>query len=223
MTVPPAVALFAAPGVSRSTRLHTRLRWWWCPLGAVDAAVPAVGDVLEVGCGHGLVALHLALSSPARSVTGVDIDEAKIVEAVAASGRLTPGTASVRFEAVAAGYRPGPGDAWDAVVMVDVLYLLAEADQRELVEAAAATIRPGGAVVLKEMALEPRWKLAWNRFQETLATKVFRITESVGAGLTFVPPVEMAGWLAGAGLDVETRRVDRGYPWPHHLVIGRRP
>jgi len=78
-------------------------------------------------------------------------------------------------------------------------------------------------VVVKEMGLEPRWKLRWNRFQETLATKVFRITDSVGAGLTFVAPDVMAAWLTAEGLDVTTTRVDKGYPWPHHLVIARRP
>ncbi len=215
---PRAVRLFAS--APRGTRLHTRLRWWWCPFPVIAAAVPRRGDVLEVGCGHGLLSLYLGLESPGRHVVGVDIDGDKIAEAKEAAGRLHAGEADVTFEAVAPGYLPN--GAWDAVVVADVLYLLPRDDQRALVTAAAAAVRPGGVVVLKEMGTQPRWKARWNRAQETLATRVFRITESVGAGMTFVSPDEMAEWLTVAGLDVEHRSVDHGYPWPHHLVVATR-
>jgi len=88
---------------------------------------------------------------------------------------------------------------------------------------AAAVVRPGGVVVVKEMGLTPRWKLRWNRFQETLATRVVKITEHTDAGLHFVPPEEMAAWLEAKGLVAEVLRVDRGYPWPHTIVVGRSP
>jgi hypothetical protein len=32
----------------------------------------------------------------------------------------------------------------------------------------------------------------------------------------------MAGWLEEQDLAVELRPVDRGYPWPHHLLVARR-
>ena len=216
-----AVELFARADVARSTRLHTRLRWWWCPFAAIEGAVPRRGDVLEVGCGHGLLTLHLALSAADRAVTGVDIDGAKIAEANAAAARLQPSEATVSFETVPPGYLPSPEAGWDAVVIADVLYLLPAEVQRAVVEAAARAVRVGGAVVIKEMALTPRWKLAWNRAQETLATKVFSVTQSANHDLVFVAPDDMAQWLLDAGLDVESRRLDRGYPWPHHLLVGR--
>jgi 2-polyprenyl-3-methyl-5-hydroxy-6-metoxy-1,4-benzoquinol methylase len=223
MTAPERRALGLFAGGPRSSRLHTRLRWWWCPFPAIEQAVGDAADVLEVGCGHGLLSLYLALARPGRRVTGVDIDADKIKEAAAAAGGLAPQEADITFEAVAPGYLPGPERSWGAVVFADVLYLLPDEDQRALVVAAARAVREGGVVVIKEMGLTPRWKLRWNRFQETMATKVLRITESVGAGLTFVAPEVMAGWLADEGLDVTTRRIDHGYPWPHHLVVARRP
>jgi 2-polyprenyl-3-methyl-5-hydroxy-6-metoxy-1,4-benzoquinol methylase len=127
----------------------------------------------------------------------------------------------VTFEAVEPGYVPS--GSWDAVVIADVLYLLPEEQQTALVVGAAAVTRPGGVVVLKEMGLEPKWKFGWNRAQETLATRVFKVTDSIGHGMTFVEPDTMAVWLRNEGLDVEHHRVDHGYPWPHHLVVGRRP
>lgn len=212
-------ALAAYRDLPLATRLHTRLRWWWCPFPAIEAAVPAGGDVLELGCGHGLLSLYLAVAAPGRRVHGVDIDEAKVAQAATAAQALPP-TATVTFAPVAPGYLPE--GTWDAVVVADVLYLLPPEVQRAIVTAAAGGVRPGGVVVLKEMGLTPRWKLQWNRVQETLATRVLHITDHTGAGLSFVAPDVMAGWLAGAGLDASVTRVDRGYPWPHHLVVGRK-
>jgi 2-polyprenyl-3-methyl-5-hydroxy-6-metoxy-1,4-benzoquinol methylase len=212
-----AVELFA--NAPRATRLHTRLRWWWCPFPVIEAAVPVDGDVLEVGCGHGLLTLHLALQSPQRHAVGVDIDSAKIAEAKEAARHLRPGEANVSFEAVDPGYVPE--GAWDAIVIADVLYLLPEDDQRALLTAAATALRPAGVVVVKEMGLRPQWKAKWNSTQETLATRVFGVTDSVGSGLVFVEPERMASWLTDAGLIAEHRPVDHGYPWPHHLIVAK--
>ena len=213
-----ALSLYHQAGIP--ARLQTRLRWWWCPVPAVDAEVPSDARVLEVGCGHGLVSFYLALSAPDRRVVGIDIDADKIAAARAAAAGLAPGEAEVRFETVQSGEVPaGP---WDAVVTVDVLYLLPPEDQRRLLAAMAGSLAPGGVIVLKESGLRPRWKFRWSRFQETLATRVLGITESAGAGLAFTAPEELAAWLASTGLEASHRPIHAGYAWPHHLVVGRR-
>src|SRR5205085_11501425 len=66
-----AIALYdTAP---RGDRFHVRARWWSAPLVDVERAAPVHGRILEIGCGHGLLSLYLALSAPGRHVTGVDI------------------------------------------------------------------------------------------------------------------------------------------------------
>jgi O-methyltransferase involved in polyketide biosynthesis len=113
---------------------------------------------------------------------------------------------------------PGP---WDAIVVVDVAYLLDRATQRRLLEDCAAQLAPGGVLAVKEMALAPTWKFRWNRMQETLAVRVLGIT--VGEEMTFVDPAEMGQWMSAGGLDVRHVPLHKGYPHPHHLVVGRRP
>ena len=146
-----AVELFA--GAPRATRLHTRLRWWWCPFPVIEAEVPKVGDVLEVGCGHGLLSLYLGLESPARRVVGVDIDSAKIAEAKEAAGRLRPGEADVSFEAVDPGYVPREYLGRDRDRRCAVPAAPSQTEQ-SLLDAAARALRPGGALVVKEMGLD---------------------------------------------------------------------
>ncbi len=197
-------------------RLHVWVRWLSCPFPPVVDVLPTAGRVLEVGCGHGLFSGYLARRAPGLEVLGVDIDAQKIAVAAAAEpldgGRL-------RFAVGASGSVPdGP---WDAVVLVDVLYLLDEAGQRALLKSCAAVLAPGGVLVVKDMATRPRWKARWNALQEALSVRVLGITAG-SPEFAFVDPDERARWLVAAGLrDVRMRRLDRGRVHPHHLLVGR--
>ena len=198
-------------------RLHVRGRFRTCPVALVDAEVPRVGRVLEVGCGHGLISAYLALSSRDRDVTGVDIDARKIAIASHARSHADPQAARLQFRHVAVGELPeGP---WDAIVIVDVLYLLDRPAERALLDDCAARLAPQGVLVVKETDVSPRWKHWVAKVQEVVATKVLRIT--AGSSLSFTPIAEMADHLRALGLDVTTRRVDKGYLYPHALVVAR--
>jgi len=119
--------------------------------------------------------------------------------------------------AIALEDRSGP---WDAILFVDVLYLLDPADQEALLRRAARELAPGGALLVKEVENRPRDKALWNRVQETMAVRVFGIT--AGRRLRFLSPERHAAWLEDEGLEVERARLDRGYAHPHHLLVAQR-
>ena len=202
-----------------AVRAHVRVRWATCPFRAVAAQLPPGGRVLELGCGHGLFSLLAALSSPGRAVLGVDVDGRKVEHGRAAARRAR----ERGFDCDIAVAPPGevPEGPWDAIVVVDVLYLLDAGTQRRLLGDCARRLAPGGVLAVKEMTLSPAWKFRWNRAQETLAVRVLGITH--GGELTFVAPSEMEEWMAADGLEVGHLSLQRGYPHPHHLVLGRRP
>ncbi len=203
-------------GAPATVRAHVGVRWATCPFPAVAAQLPLAGRILEIGCGHGLLSLYLALESPERSITGIDVDEDKLAAARAAAAGA--GLAAT-FDAVAGAELPeGP---WEGIAIVDVLYLLAADDQVALLRSCGGLLAPGGVLAVKEMALVPRWKARWNAVQETASVKVLGITE--GEELTFLPPAEMAAAMAAGGLTVRDRPVHRGYPHPHHLLVGTKP
>ncbi|MCU1690028.1 MAG: Methyltransferase type 12 [Jatrophihabitantaceae bacterium] len=214
-----ALALYR--GESRGARAHTLVRWFSCPFAPIAAALPTHGRILEIGCGHGLFSAYAALIEPGRSLVGTDIDADKIAHAQAA---LAPISDRVAARVAPDGEVPdsdGPDGGWDAIVIVDMLYLLPEAAQRALLRGAAAKVRPGGRLVVKEMSTSPSWKARWNRLQETLSVRVLRITE--GGTMAFVDPGVMAGWLRTDGFGVEVRRLDAGRLHPHAMLIATRP
>jgi SAM-dependent methyltransferase len=225
-------ALAAYAEQSAAVRLHARVRWYSAPFPAIAGVLPDTGRILEIGCGHGLFSVYAALAGGALAVRGVDIDRDKVAVAQAVAGNVA---ADLEFDVSPSGaVSPGP---WDAIVVVDMLYLLPAAQQQQLLTEAAGELAPGGRLVIKEMSRTPRWKAAWNTAQETLAVSILGITEQESsppprpgtergdlrpARFDFAAPETMAGWLAGAGLATSSRRLDRGRIHPHHLLVGHR-
>jgi 2-polyprenyl-3-methyl-5-hydroxy-6-metoxy-1,4-benzoquinol methylase len=199
----------------RRERLHVAGRLRSCPMAAIAAATPVTGRVLDFGCGHGVAARYLAITSSGREITGVDVDGDKLRDGRAAADRAG---LPVRFEQVPEAYRP-VGE-WDAITIVDVLYLLGEDAALEVVDAAAAALVPGGVLVIKEIDVRPRWKYWFAVAQEQAATKLLRITE--GSRVHFLAPKQITERLVKAGLHVEEKPLHRGRLHPHHLIVGRK-
>lgn len=210
-----ARAISAFGAATWPTRAHIRLRAATCPIDAIDRLLPTEGDVVDVGCGHGLTTIRFALRRPGRSLRGVDIDPTKLDLARAAASAA--GVADrVRFDLVDPDWLPEPASA-DAVVVVDVLYLLDRQRRADLLGASAAACRPGGVVVVKETARHPAWKRRLTIAQEHVSVKVTRIT--AGTTIELADETELRGPLERAGLVVTTHDLSRGRPHPHLALV----
>jgi 2-polyprenyl-3-methyl-5-hydroxy-6-metoxy-1,4-benzoquinol methylase len=201
-----------SPGV----RLHTWLRAWSAPLREVVEALPREGFLLDVGCGHGLVSNEVALRSPLARVLGIDVSSTKI-----ASARATVGSRpNIEFRQASLGETGESG--CDALSLIDVLYLVPAASWTGFLETCFNKLRPGGAFVLKEIGVEPRWKFRRLKFQEFLSTRVFRITQ--GDVMHFESAEALGARLTAIGFEaVRILRLDAGFASPHVLLTARRP
>lgn len=198
-------------GEPPDVRLHTALRALSCPFGALLAEVPPGARLLDYGCGHGVLTA-LAASRAGARVTGVDIDERKVA---VARRRVGP---PASFHVIEPGCVPaGP---WDAITVVDVLYLLPSEEQRSLLAALARQLAPGGVLLVKEMHTGSRVKARLMQLQERVMVEVLERTR--GAELVFTDPGHLVQALEAAGLTTTARRVDRWYPHPHHLIVATR-
>jgi len=205
----------------RAGRLHATARWWSAPFAELELEVPLSGDILEVGCGHGVFSTYLAITSTARHVLGVDIDADKIALARQATERLEPGEADVRFDSLPSGAVPRIEGGWRSIVFADVLYLLGRDRRAALLAECVDALAPGGLLVVKEVDTRPLFKAKIAQAQELLATKVFRITD--GHTLDFASSEELAASLQELGLSTLSKRIDHGYLHPHCVVLGTKP
>ena len=201
---------------SIGARLHTRLRAWSAPLDAVVEALPRDGTLLDVGCGHGLISNEVALRSPLASVLGVDVSETKI-----ASARATVGArANVEFRL--APLESVPESGFDAVSLIDVLYLVPLGSWTPFLTTCLGKLRPGGIFVLKEIGTEPWWKFERLKLQEFMSTRILRITK--GDTMHFESGEDLKQRLVSLGFeDVALQPLDSGYASPHLLLTARRP
>ena len=104
------------PGINLGTKVFLHLRWLLTPYERMAAYAPKVGKVLDVGCGHGLLAMEMALSGPHRTVLATDHDVARIELATQAGKGIT----NLKFE-VSTG-SPVADGTFDAIMMIDFLH-----------------------------------------------------------------------------------------------------
>ncbi|MCU1368934.1 MAG: methyltransferase [Ilumatobacteraceae bacterium] len=186
------------------------------PFDELEALVPPSGDILDYGCGSGLFSIQLALASAPRTVHGVDLSPYKVAQGRAAADRAA---ARVDLDVVEPGWQPPPS-SYDAVVMCDVLYLMAPAEIERSVAAAARSLRPGGTLVIKEIVARPRWKHRVAGLQELLSVHIFRWTQGVSFNLLPLDAARSA--LPAAAFARREVPLDRGYPYSHAALVAVR-
>lgn len=193
-------------------RLLQHYRPYVCPFGALMRWVPRGGTVLDVGCGGGLW-LGL-LAQRGHIARGVGFDAAAPVIDLARSmsaGAGLEGTLDFLHLPVE---RPWPEGTFDAVTIVDVLHHVPPAFQAEVIRTAAGKVRPGGRLIVKDIAPEDRVRAFANRMHDlTLAKQWVRYMTRdaiVGAGRS-------------AGLTLEHAERINTLWYGHDLCVFSRP
>lgn len=201
-----------------AVRAHTAARWAAAPLTEVETYLPERGRILEFGCGHGVFSLLAALASEGRSITGVDIDERKIVEAGSAASHLGLDRRRADFKQIDGSWTPGPDDCWQAIAVLDVLYLLGREKAAEWMDAAVQSLSPTGTLIVKEVDPNPRMGRAVIEMYERGA-KWLDMTR--GRTIDLLSPIEIAAMMSKAGLKVDVVSLEGAPLVTHALVIGR--
>jgi len=167
-------------------------------------------DMLDVGCGTGLLVFLLARALPVARLTGIDVSVPNIRAANAHRVTLDPATASrVRFEQ--ADYLARAAAPVDALTTDGVLHLI-PGDTRALFAKLAGDLRPGGVLVVcmpydcaynyAFAVLRRVLRLARSRVLDTLILQAGRVLhgrEMSDEGLReripymYIPPERLAG------------------------------
>jgi SAM-dependent methyltransferase len=181
-------------------RIHILLRFLTSPMLRVLNALPPNASLLDIGAGHGLFAV---LASGTRRVVAIEPHARKVRP-----------IAGIEF---VIGFDDAITGTFDAISIIDVLYKIPLDDWDALLLRCRSRLRAGGIFIIKEQDPTARFKNAWNAIQERGASA---LGLTLGESFTYEAPSDFIARLTRLGFaDVQSKRIDFGYPHPHILYI----
>jgi len=200
--------------VNFCTFLHIFFRYLTIPLKEIEKYIPKQGRLLDFGCGYGMFSSLLHISSKQREIIGIDIDCRKIDIA----NKTNPGSKNVVFlnKSISALKEK----KFDAVVVIDVLYLISPSARGTLLKAFYGILKSDGVLVIKIMDPRLKLKFFWNHFQEFISVKITKITKTNDKKLYFIKDMNyFKSILRELMFNVEEVKLDKGFLYPHILVV----
>jgi 2-polyprenyl-3-methyl-5-hydroxy-6-metoxy-1,4-benzoquinol methylase len=196
-------------GLPPFQRLLAHARPLICPVPPLVEAVGQPQSLLDIGCGGGAILGHLlARLSPGRAL-GCDINAPYVAAAARVAAAAASARPGARYEArLLPTPAVWPEESFECVILIDVLHHVPLEERRALVAGAAARVRPGGRLVIKEMDRRPWLCAMGNRLHDLVLTAEW---------VRYVDFPEVAAWVAAAGLRPGAFRRYRRY-WYQHLL-----
>ncbi|MBW2453120.1 MAG: DUF2062 domain-containing protein [Deltaproteobacteria bacterium] len=175
-----------------------------------------LGAVLDIGTGRGQLPIVLLELGRAAEAQGFDWDDEKVAQARAAAESEPPLCATFAVaDATTADFAPA-----DTVLLIDVAHYLTLAEQDDLLERAAAAVRPGGRLIVREADTERGWR-SWVTLAEELVFTTIRFNR--GKRVRFRPAREIVAILEAAGLACDVQPAWGKTPFSNVLILGSRP
>jgi 2-polyprenyl-3-methyl-5-hydroxy-6-metoxy-1,4-benzoquinol methylase len=180
-------------------------------LDEIGQYLPPAGQVLDVGCGFGLFALHFAIQNPGLRIRGFDLSERRVNMARRAAERL--GVTNVRFDvADAASFQFD--SPISAAYMLDLVHHIPEPSVAPLIQTLATNMGPGGRLLVKDIEPSPAYKLGFTWALDKLM--------DFTAPVRYWAPEEIQPLIERAGFVVHRHRMIDYLPYPHILYVSTR-
>jgi 2-polyprenyl-3-methyl-5-hydroxy-6-metoxy-1,4-benzoquinol methylase len=192
-----------------------RLRPHICPFDRMVTLLEGVEEILDVGCGAGLLLGLWSCSGRARRGVGFDASRPAIEAANLMKPRATAlgSRADLAFQCIAPG-RPWPNGQFDAVTVVDVMHHVPPAVQRSFFRLACDRVKPGGRLLYKDMSARRFFPAAMNRLHELVMARQW---------IHYLPPETVEQWAKEDGLPLVSREARTMLLYDHDLLVFRRP
>jgi SAM-dependent methyltransferase len=191
-------------------RLFIYLRLRFSSYQAIERHVPASGQIVDLGCGFGMLTLYLALLSQTRQVRGIDISYRRLEAARFVSAHIH----NIAFEY--SDLLQYPFEICHCILLIDTLHYFPVPAQNRLLEKCYECIRPGGRLLLRDSNKDSRFRHFITRFHETVMT---RSGFTKGEMLCFRGFAELKNYLEGLGFSVEALPMWDRTPFADTLLI----
>jgi ubiquinone/menaquinone biosynthesis C-methylase UbiE len=164
------------------------------------AGLLSAGEAADLGCGPGYLAIELARRAPGLYVTGVDLSDAMLAQAIS-NARLAGVSHQTDFRTGDVAALPFRDTSLD--LAVSTLSLHHWDDPRPVFNEIARVLRPGGAFLLFDLRrdLGPApWLLFWLVTHVVVPRPLRHMGEPLGSRNAAYTPAEIAGLLQSSQL-----------------------
>ncbi|MBW2170540.1 MAG: class I SAM-dependent methyltransferase [Deltaproteobacteria bacterium] len=196
--------------ISPVERLFVYLRLRLSSYQVMEKHVPTSGQIVDLGCGFGMLTVYLALLSQARQVRGVDISHRRLRAAQFASAHIH----NVAFEY--SDLLQYTFDRCNCILLIDTLHYFPVPDQNRLLKKCYERIGPGGRLLLRDSNKDKKFRHFVTRFHETIMT---RSGFTKGEMLCFRSFAELTNYLEGLGFFVDALPMWHRTPFADTLLV----
>jgi 2-polyprenyl-3-methyl-5-hydroxy-6-metoxy-1,4-benzoquinol methylase len=199
--------------LSLLNKIHVFIRYKTLPLKVFALEENVKGNLLDFGCGHGLVLANYINSNPELILFGIEHDEMKVQIVM----DCLPKVNILNVDELQGNYH----NFFDYVIISDVLYCNDNKQQREILQLLKQSMKPDGILIMKETVSTPRIKYFISTLQEILAVKIFTITKGTVINLPsinyYLKLLSESGFI-----NIKNSPAHYGYLYPHHLFTCRK-
>jgi|WetSurMetagenome_2_1015567.scaffolds.fasta_scaffold00024_41 uncharacterized protein len=162
----------------------------------INKIVPLTADIVDIGCGNGMISYMLSFISDKRRILGIDYDSDKIELA----NNCISKNDSLRFVAAdAAAYEYPEADVF---LLSDVLHYMPSDKQKQLLNSCARNLRPGGMMVIRDADKDLDKRHFWTRYTEFFSTR-FGYNKSNDKKLFFFSGKMIINFASENGMSLE--------------------
>ena len=128
--------------------------------------LPAQGLTLDLGCGYGVFSHLMSASRPVGAFMGIDLSSHRI-EVARKSAHYRR-----NMEFHLADIRDAQIPRCDAIVMIDILYMLPYRIQERILSRCYEKLSDDGILMIKDNSKSPYWKYIYSYIEDTIKTKL---------------------------------------------------
>jgi 2-polyprenyl-3-methyl-5-hydroxy-6-metoxy-1,4-benzoquinol methylase len=176
----------------------------------IESYVPPSGQILDLGCGFGMLSMYLALSSQARLVRGIDISNIRLRTAKFVSGQVQ----NVAFEC--GDFLKYTFQEPHCILLIDALHYFPASVQNRLLRKCHTHIRPGGRLLVRDPDMDKKFRHLVTTFHETIMTKSGFTKADM---LCFRSFIELTRYIEGLGFLVDVIPMWHKTPFADTLLV----
>lgn len=210
---------------AQKTRFHyVRIKLLGDPIARLIADIAgdtpgALGEVLDIGTGAGQLPILLIELGRATKARGVDWDKAKIEDANKAARGDQGGEPPLDAAFEVADARRAELSPADTVLLIDLLHYFKIEEQDAILRRAAAAVRPGGRILVREADTDQGWRSFVTLLEERIFTT---LRFNRGERVRFRPSREIKGILEELGFSCQVIPAWGKTPFSNVLILGTR-